>query len=338
MPQKRDSYVDGKRAFRVPMMFHPTLDVLDLSEVELWFERVFGRPSISLATLIDIGKLAPRPDYSKFTLINDVYFDTVNPKLHIVNGTHRPLTGHEPHLRRFTWYIDGVGGTDAEARAIDGMNEAYRACKRRGIRILDQFGEPVECNEAPLGRWGSKRQIFFTMPEDTGLSYALCPPVAVPSFDPRTEPGWRVPEVSIKDPLGIECCSHHTVLMSQTAPALKLLCEVLGGEVVHEDRNELLGANCVYVHLSGSTIECAVPDSGTAAYADWKVRAPNDTYHAITWKVADLPRAKHHLETQGVRVRAQLHDGFTTDPATSVGIPWGFSSRMIPGDPRISSR
>jgi len=334
MTESSDGSRDGRRAFRVPMMFHPTLDTLNLQEAELWFERVFARQSVSLAKLIEIGGLAPRPNYSKFTLISDVYFDTVNPKLHIVNGVHRPLTGHEPHLRRFTWYIDGIEGSDPAARAIDGMNEAYRACKRHGIRIINQLGEVMEGDEAPLGRWGSKRQIFFTMPEDTGLSYSLCPPVPVPKFDPRTEPGWVTPEVSDDDPLTIECCSHHTVLMSRPEPALKLLCDVLDGRVIHEGRNALLGAACIYVHLAGSTIECAVPDQGTPAHEDWIVRAPIDTYHAITWKVADLARVERHLEAQGVRVRARSHDAIITDPATSLGIPWGFSSNLILGDPR----
>ena len=43
---------DGeKRDFRVPMMFHPSLDVFDLDEAERWYERVFGSKSIPLASL-----------------------------------------------------------------------------------------------------------------------------------------------------------------------------------------------------------------------------------------------------------------------------------------------
>lgn len=325
---------EAQRGFRVPLMFHPSHDVPDLREAERWFERVFDRKSTSLSALIRVGNLAPRPDYSIWTPISDVYFDTLDPKLYIVDGVQRLPTVEKPHLRRIAWYIDGLEGSDAASRAISGMNAAYRTLKRHGIRVMNQAEELVEGDEAPLGRFGSKRQIFFTFPEETGLSYSFLPPVPTPEFDFRTQPGWVVPKASSDDPLGIERCSHHTVLTSQPERALTVLRDVLGGEVFHEGRNEALGANSLYLHLSGSTIECAVPDPGTAAYADWTERAPNDTYHSLTWKVADLARAERHLQKQGVGIRSRTHDTIVTDPATSLGIPWGFSSTLTPGDPR----
>ena len=325
---------EAERGFRVPMMFHPSHDVLNLREAERWFDRVFGRKSKSLAAQIEIGKLAPRPDYSTWTSISDVFFDCIDPSLYIVDGVHRLPLVKEPHLRRIAWYIDGLEGTDAASRAVKGMNAVFRALKSQGIRVTNQLNELVEGDEAPLGRFGSKRQIFFAVPADAGLSYSFLPPVPVAEFDPRLDPAWVVPKVSPDDPLGIECCSHHTVLMSSPERAQKVLCDVLGGKVIHECRNEILAATCTYVHLAGSTIECAVPDVGTAVYTDWERLAPNDTYHSITWKVADLVRAERHLKAQGVGLRTRSDDHIVTDPATSLGIPWGFTSKLVPGDPR----
>jgi hypothetical protein len=89
-----------------------------------------------------------------------------------------------------------------------------------------------------------------------------------------------------------------------------------------------------YVHLADGILGYAVPDSGTAAHADWAKAEPDDTYHAITWQVTDLDRAARHLEEQGVEIQLRSDDTIVTDPTTSLGIPWGFSSTPIPGDPR----
>jgi hypothetical protein len=83
-------------------------------------------------------------------------------------------------------------------------------------------------------------------------------------------------------------------------------------------------------------VEYAVPDAGSRAHAAWAGDAPADTYHAITWQVADLDRAEAHLRAQGVGIAVRRGDALVTDPATSIGIPWGFSSTLVPGDPRRS--
>ena len=62
----------------------------------------------------------------------------------------------------------------------------------------------------------------------------------------------------------------------------------------------MIGAAASYVALADSVLQVAVPDQGTAAYADWTTTAPNDTYHSLTFKVADLDRAAEHLKSQGV--------------------------------------
>jgi hypothetical protein len=145
-----------------------------------------------------------------------------------------------------------------------------------------------------------------------------------------------VPPTSDDDPLGIERCSHHTVLTDRPERALRLVGDVLGGEIVYEGRDELRGTTGTYVRLADSILEYAVPDAGTAAHADWANDDRADTYHAITWKVADLERARHHLEAQGVCIQMRSDDTIVTDPTTSLGIPWGFTTSQTPGDTRTN--
>ncbi len=136
------------------------------------------------------------------------------------------------------------------------------------------------------------------------------------------------------DVLGIVHCGHHTLLTDQPERALRLHVDVLGGQVVHEGRNELLGATSTYVHVAGSMVEFATPDEGTFAHRDWLRAAPLDTYHSLTWRVRDLDRVERHLESLEIEVLSRSSDTVITDPATSLGIPWGFTTEHVPGDPR----
>jgi hypothetical protein len=312
------------RGFNVPMMFHPSHDVLDLDDAERWYERVFGCPSMSLESMI--AKLPPRPgsgyppNYSTFTPISDVLFDTIDPTRYLIGGVQRLPSVKAPHLRLISWYIEG-------------MDEAFRALRRHSIRVTNQVDELVEGDAAPIA-FGSDMPLMYTLPEDAGLRYAFSPPSAVTALDRRTAQGWQRPRVTGDDPLGIECCSHHTILTDRPERGLKLHCEVLGGRIIHEGRNELLGATSTYVHLAGSTIEFAIPDPGSAAYRDWTGRAPYDTYHAITWKVGSLQRAERHLNAQAVQIQSRSAHTMRADPATGLGIPWGFTTEWVRGDPR----
>ncbi len=320
--------VTEPKGFRVPMMFHPSHDVLDLDEAEAFYERLFGSTSTSLASMQQAGRSAGRPDngyprgYSTFTPISDVLFDTIDPTKYVFEGVQRLPSVEQPHLRLISWYIDGMG-------------EAYRELRRHGIRVLNQVDEVVDSEEPPQS-YGGGTVLLFTLPEDTGLRYSLMP-VSTITFDARLAPGWSLPSAA-DNPLGIERCGHHTILTDRPERILALHVDVLGGSVVHEGRNELLGATCTYVHLAGSTIECAVPDHGTRAHDDWTRYAPNDAYHSLTWHVADLERAERHLQANGVAVQARSYDTIVTDPATSLGVPWGFTTTLVPGDPRAAAQ
>ncbi|MEV7086177.1 VOC family protein [Streptomyces sp. NPDC093085] len=316
----------GAGGFRVAMMYHPSHHVTDLDAAERWFARVFGRSSTNLSATLRGAPTPPgrRMDYSLFTPINDVLFDTIDPKLYLVDGIQRYPTVDRPHLKGFGWYIEGA----------DGVTGLYQALKGRGYRIIGQNDEPAE-GEEPPGVGGMP--LFFTVPEDTGLRYEFLPRISFP-LDPRVRPDWVLPPVSDDDPLGIERCSHHTVLTDRPERQLRLFVDVLGGEVFREERDETVGATGTYVHLADAVYEFAVPDEGTPAHDDWAGNAPQDTYHAITFKVADLGRVARHLEAEGVGVRTRTDHAIVTDPDTSLGVPWGFTDAPVPGDPRGDHR
>ena len=67
---------------------------------------------------------------------------------------------------------------------------------------------------------------------------------------------------------------------------------------------------------------------------DWQAHAPDDAYHALTWKVRDLDQAASHLEASGIRIQAATDTAIVTDPGDGLGVAWGFSSELVSGDPR----
>jgi catechol 2,3-dioxygenase-like lactoylglutathione lyase family enzyme len=307
--------------FRVTRLYHPSHHVTDLRAAEAWFERVFGRTSRPMAEMMrnqPVSEGYPT-DYSTFTPINDVLFDMIDPKRYVLNGVQQYASVDKPHLKGFGWYVEGI---------VD----AYRALRREGVSLVGQQGEVADTDTPPTAP-GSPMPIFFTVPQDSGLRYEFLPQIPFP-LDHRLAEGWTLPPVDEKDPLGLIQASHHTVLTQDPAKGLRVVRDALGGTVIHEGRNEVLGAGSVYVQLADAVFEYAVPDPGTAAHDDWSAAAPDDTYHTITWQVADLDRAAAHLQEQGVAFRSRTAEAVVTDPETSLGIPWVFTTSLVPGDPR----
>jgi hypothetical protein len=307
-------------SFRITRMYHPSFHAPDLGEVEGWFERVFGARSTNISETFKGRNTGSYPTtYSTFTPIADVLMDTIAPTLYVLNGVQQYASVDKPHLKTIGWFAENSEGV-------------YRSLRDAGIAMVDQFGKPAEGEDPPRSAGGGAMPIYFTTPESAGLRHEVLPDFPF-ALDHRNAPGWT-PAAAAEGPLGVERCAFHTLLTGNPRRALHTLADALGGTVVHEGRDEVIGAAASYVSLADAVLQIAVPDEGTAAYADWTTTAPDDTYHSLTWQVADLERAAAHLKSQGVGIRSRTEDTLVTDPETSIGVPWGFTTCLVPGDPR----
>lgn len=307
--------------FRVTKMYHPSHHAPDLGEVEDWFERVLGARSRNIREQWGSSPPDNYPtSYSTFTPIADVLFDTIAPDLYVLNGVQQYASVDKPHLKTIGWFAEGA-------------EEAYRSLRRAGVGMVDQFGRPADGDDPPRSASSGAMPIFFTTPEAAGLRHEFLPEFPF-RLDHRIAPGWKLQPPAAGDPVGIERSAYHTLLTGNPQRALRTLVDALGGTVVHAGRDEAIGAAATYVFLGDSLLQVAVPDPGTAAYADWTTTNPDDAYHSITWKVADLDAVAGHLTSQGVSIRSRTADTLVTDPETSIGVPWGFTTRRVPGDPR----
>lgn len=304
------------RAFTVNSIFHPTIHVRSLKEAEDFYARVFGRPSTNISAMFP-PSADHASDYSTFTNVADVLLDTLEPKRYITHGEQRYPDIDYGHLKTTGWYIDGVA-------------ELYRELNRQGLRVTNSRDVVLTGAEPPTGG-----HPFHSLADDAGIRYHFFETFGFP-LDARMATGWSLPSVSDDDPLGIAFCSHHTILTTQSERALRLLVTVLGGEVIHSGRDDARGVSGSFVQLADAIFHVATPDSGTDAAADAAANPDADTYHAITWRVVDLDRVQHHLEREGVKILARTTTTVVADPATSLGVPWGFTTASVPGDHRVA--
>jgi catechol 2,3-dioxygenase-like lactoylglutathione lyase family enzyme len=301
-------------------LYHSTHLVPDLDEAAAFFSRVFGRKSTLVGEYLGTGQRPAEPggigDFSNFTPIGEVQFECVNPNILVVEGTQLLESVAEPHLGGLAWFVDGIEDLWAELR-------------RRGLSGTGMRESPPDWDGPPQDPSGAP--IIFTLPEEVGLSYEFLGYKS--RLDPRGDP--PVPAVFADDPLGIECCSHHTVATNEPERARRLLVDIVGGRVIHEGTNESLDTASTYIALADAIVELARPlDAASAVAEDLRRRAPDDSYHSLTWKVRDLDRVADHLEALGVRLSTRGPTSIVTDATNALGIPWGFSSVLCPGDPR----
>ncbi|MDH6293263.1 VOC family protein [Rhodococcus opacus] len=312
---------------KVTETFHPTLLVPDLDESRKWFERVFARSTVSLAgnsytNVIESNSPGAPTEYFFFVSLAEVQLDAHRPDLFVYDGVQHYPSVDEPRLHTTSWYVDG-------------LEELYHSLVAANYRILRLHGSDPDA-VPPVARFSDDRILYFVDEAEVGLEYQVYDPRGG-VLDARKKPEWS-PSYSVitpVDPLGLEFCSHHTVLTDQPERALRFVVDHLKGTVIHKGRSALLEADSTYVWLGDSILEFATPTTeGTPEWTAWNERAPLDTYYSLTFKVPDVETAAEHLTKQNVTLLRRTETGILTDPATSLGVAWGFTTETIPGDTR----
>ena len=312
-------------SFRITANFHPTLRVTgQLDEATVWMQRVFGRscygPPKSFLT-------AGFPDdYCSMTMIQDVLFDMLDAtrlpaSLGAPAGVDVP-----PHLAMLAWYVDD-------------HDSLVRRFHDHGIRLLDLLGQVIEGDTAPPPV--ETGVLSFADPSQMGFEYEFLTAVEPPmraiwaqEVDPRLEPGWRLPAVSLDDPLRLQCCAWHTLITAQPERLRRFFVDLLGGTIIHQGFNEAIGSESIYVSLGRAVYELGHPvrEGIAASRLGLHYRGLEDCYLGITFKTADLSQARAHLLAEGVTLAVNEADIVVTDPNDSLGVCWGFTDHFMIGD------
>jgi catechol 2,3-dioxygenase-like lactoylglutathione lyase family enzyme len=301
---------------RLGRIYHPSHRTPDLEPIERFFREVFGRHSLSRSSLIMAGLVKQAPeypeDYCTFTPVADLFFDSIVPEKYVWDGKQPYASVSQPYLDGYGWAVD------------EGMQQIWDACQASGIRLTDQWNNVVE---GPVMATASFKPtpLFWTLEDDTGLRYEFYPTDSITNYDHRSVPGWTLPPVSDLDPVSIIRTSHHTVLTNDMPRATKFFVDILGGEILDERENPVWNTRSTFIRIADDVHELAVPiKAGSPAGEALAKRSPLDTYYSIGFHVADLDKVVRTLERNKVGTIYRSDTAVVTDPATAIGIPWGF--------------
>lgn len=302
----------------VPMMFHPTLVVDDLAEAAEWFLRVFGRRGVRWEEKYDFSTLKgdyPK-EYSVFVHLADVVVDVLSPALLTLPEGKENLYPDGQGLVDIAWYTE-------DARYL------ARHLANSGVRVRNQEGELVEDGNLPASNVADDMYIFWTQPEDTGLTYEFLEmgPQHRQFYsrvgDPRLNPMWTLPAARPDDPLGILRSLHHTILTTNPDRAVRLYTEVLEGRVLRHGTNRAWDADSVFIEFARSTLEFAQPRAGLVH--DVFTGAPTglDSYVGMTFEVVDTDAVARHFARHDVPFEP-FDGGLSTVQDQTMGTTWTF--------------
>lgn len=321
-------------------MFHPTMTTADRAAVEAFFKRFFQTDGIYQRQVTTDRRLAFNPDYpvdySFHVWVADMWFDAIQPDLYRIEGSTTPPPSMG-RLVEMAWFVDDVASTVA-------------ACESHGIRVFNQYGAPVTSSnpQAAISAATPEFLLWWLNPADTGFAIELCriTPVISHFFAelcfPPLASGWRSPAPDGPNPLGIEYCSHHTLLTDKVARGLQWAVDVLGGKVIHQGTDPRRETESTYVWLGKTVVEFAQPKRPESpAWRDWQEKttslagAPQeDVYREITFRVRDVPAVRAHISKLQLDCEYEDEHFVTLNRAHGLGVCWSFTDEAIPGDPR----
>ncbi len=295
--------------------FHLIHVVDDQGEVDAWYDEVFKPQRFIERNWSDVEKR-----WASLAMIGDFMIEVIEPgsapgEEATPLGRFRSRFGQ--HFHSLAWYVD-----------TPDVRPLFDELRADGVRIAKPGGGMFADGDVDPG------PTIFTHPKDT---FGQLEFVALDEFwrerDPRFGANWS-PSVWRDDhPLGIERVAHFTTIVTDIQKARAFFEGPIGGHLVHTDTSASAESAFVFVG-SDSIVELvkpAVDDSRLGVDLAQNGELP----HGCTFKVVDLEAAERHIEKVGVGVAERSGDGFTLEPADCFGAVYAFTSRVVPGDPRV---
>jgi catechol 2,3-dioxygenase-like lactoylglutathione lyase family enzyme len=304
--------------FRIGKNFHIIHMTDDLTVLDAWYDDVFSVERFMDHQYADILKR-----YGSLVLIGDLCIEPMAPSLdvegwdHVAIGRFWKRFGKRWHS--IAWYTE----------TADDMVEIFDQLVADNVRIYTGAGQKSQ-DAPPPGA-------LFTHPQDTitQLEFIPSPGPASPMKDPRFfdeafDPGrWAT-----EHPLHILKSSHTTLTTRDMPKALDLYVRSLGGTLLYEGDMELQGTHSAFVAVGTDlVIEIAQPfDETSPIGAD--MAKMGESLYSVTLRVLDLGEAETYLTSKGFRFAQQDDQFLFSDPESSQGVVFGFTTWDIPNDPR----
>jgi catechol 2,3-dioxygenase-like lactoylglutathione lyase family enzyme len=281
------------------------LDVLDawyddVFSVTRWMTKGFSADLVRDASLVGIGDLCIEPMAPSFR----------------VDGWDKVPIGR--FFKRFgaqwhsvAWYVD-----DAE-----GLTELYHRLVDDKVEMLDVLG-------GHLDEQGLVQRPIFTHPRGTVTQLEFMVPGAMLP-DPRIHVSYRSTWWHDTHPLHIRKQSHITLATRDLDAAKHTYVDVIGGTLLHEGEGDAQKTRSVYVAVGQDmVVELAEPLESATPIADFLDAYPNGGLFSV------MLQAERYLASKAITPRLRDAQTFLSDPATTYGANWGFTTMEIPNDTR----
>jgi catechol 2,3-dioxygenase-like lactoylglutathione lyase family enzyme len=297
-------------------LFHIIHMTGDLSALDAWYDNVFS----VRRWLLDHAYLPAEKRDASLVVLGDAVIEPIAPAFRVEGWDGMPLgrfyKRFGSHWHSIAWYTDDTG-------------EIWQRCTDNGVRVYAEGG--VLADRRPPAN-----VTITTHPKDTVTQLEFLRPegTEIERLDPRLQADWNPDWWVENHPLGLRRLAYTTVLTRDLARAKHVYVNVLGGVLLHENTSELTGTANAYVQMGESTIvELAIPvRDGTIAAADQAVNG--EIHHAATFQVADLDQAEQYLTGKGLKIIDRDAATLVSDPATTYGAAFRWTTWTVPGDPR----
>jgi len=296
-------------------LFHLIHMTGDVTALEAWYHDVFG-----VRDFIEHNYMPGEKRDASLVVLGDCVIEPLAPAFSVDGWDAMPLgrfyKRFGTHWHSIAWYTDDA-------------TEIWRRCADSGIRVYTEGGVPA-LTQPPAS------SAITTHPKDTisQLEFIRLDGSRLAEIDPRLQAGWDPDWWVTSHPLGLKRLAYTTVLTRDLDRAKQLYTGVLGGTLLHEGASQLTGTASTYVLMGEQTIvELARPTrEDTIAARDHA--ANGEIHHAVAFTVADLDRAEDYLTAKGITVLERDDRTLITDPATTQGVPFRWTTWVVPGDPR----
>ncbi|MFU8945511.1 VOC family protein [Mycetocola zhadangensis] len=297
-------------------LFHIIHMTGDLPALEAWYDDVF---SVKRGFL-DHHYMEGEVRDASLVLLGDSVIEPLAPAFRIDGWDKMPLgrfyNRFGNHWHSIAWYTDDAG-------------EIWQRLTDAGVRVYVEGGKLTDVRPDP----GSA---IMTHPKDTVTQLEFMNPGGLmDQMDPRLKDGsdfdsdWWVKNHPVATP-GL---AYTTVLTKDLERAEKVYGEILGGTVLDKSSSELTGTDDVYVQVGDTVVQLSTPNSdGTIAAAD--MEANGEIHHAATYRVQDLDATEEYFASKGIKTLSRDDQTLVTDPATTQGVPFRWTTWDVPGGPR----